>query len=250
MKKFILLILLFTFSPLTSALSIVVKEEAPYVGSQLLNQGLSIDIINTAFNRARMNPSIIFETWPRAYEGGLIGIYDAIGSIWKNTEREKDFTFSEAYLYHEIKFIKRKSDDIQFNQLKDLNGLIVGTLKGYVYREDFTHARRILKLPQNHLIQNLIFLNQNKVDITLGDIRKIHYEIDTYMKGSKNSLEILAQPLSTKSVHIAVSKSNPKHLEIINKFNQALKAIKKDGTYAAILKKHDSLYQYHSSTMD
>ena len=89
-----------------------------------------------------------------------------------------------------------------------------------MYRDDFTHSRKILKLPQNHLIKNLTFPKQNKVDITLADIRKIHYEINTYMKGSENSLEILPQPLSTKSVHITVSKSNPKHLEIINKFNK------------------------------
>lgn len=251
MQKFIFLILLFIFPPLTSALSIVVKEEAPYIGNQLLNQGLSIELIKTAFNRAEIEANFVFEAWPRAYEGGLIGIYDVIGSIWKNTEREKEFTFSEPYLFHEIKFIKRKSDQqIQFNQLSNLNGLVIGTLKGYIYRDDFTHARKILKLPQNHLIQNLIFLKQRKVDITLGDIRKIHYEINTYMKGSENNLEILPQALSTKSVHIAVSKSNPKHLEIINKFNKALKAMKKDGTYATILKNHDSLYQSNSSTMD
>jgi polar amino acid transport system substrate-binding protein len=251
MQKFIFLTLLFIFSPLTYALSIVVKEEAPYIGNQLLNQGLSIDIIKTAFNHAGIEPDFVFEAWPRAYEGGLIGIYDAIGSIWKNTEREKEFIFSEPYLFHEIKFIKRKSDtQIQFNQLSNLNGLVVGTLKGYIYRDDFTHARKILKLPQNHLIQNLIFLNQNKVDMTLADTRKIHYEINTYMKGSENNLEILPQPLSIKGVHIAVSKSHPKHLEIINKFNKALKTMKKDGTYTAILKKHDSLYQPNSSAMD
>ena len=243
MKKFSLLLLLLTLSPLASALTIVVKDEAPYTGNQLLNQGLSIDIISTAFKRAEIQPTIIFETWPRAYEGGLIGIYDVIGSIWKNTEREKDFVFSKPYLFHEIKFIKRKSDrHIQFNQLSDLNGLIVGTLKEYVYQDDFTHSRKILKLPQNHLIQNLIFLKQNKVDITLADIRKIHYEINTYMKGSESTLEVLPQTLSIKSVHIAVSRSNPKHAEIISQFNTALAAMKKDGTYTAILKKHDALY--------
>lgn len=242
MKNFSLLILLFTFPPLTFALSIVVKEEAPYIGSRLLNQGLSIDIINTAFSRTGIDPTIVFDAWPRAYEGGEIGIYDVIGSIWKSTEREKYFSFSEPYLQHEIKFIKRKQDrDIHFKQLSDLTGLVVGTLKNYIYRDDFNRSRKILKLPQNHLIQNLIFLNQSKVDITLGDIRKIHYEINTYMKGSESSFEILPQALSIRSVHIAVSKSHPKHTEIIEQFNSALIAMKQDGTYAAILKRHSSL---------
>ena len=82
-----------------------------------------------------------------------------IGSIWHTKEREKDFAFSDAYLFHEIKFIKRKGDaEIKFNTLDDLQGLIIGTLKNYAYCDDFTESRKIIKLQQNYLIQNLLFL--------------------------------------------------------------------------------------------
>ena len=93
------ILFLFCFSPLTSALSIVSKEEAPYIGNELQNKGLSIEIINTAFQRAGYKTSFAFETWPRTYEGALIGIYDVIGSIWRTNDREKDFVFSEPYLF-------------------------------------------------------------------------------------------------------------------------------------------------------
>ncbi len=52
-------------------------------------------------------------------------------------------------------------------------------------------------------------------------------------------MKILPQTLIKRGVHIAVSKSNPAHAEIIAKFNQALKAMKRDGTYDAIINKHD-----------
>ena len=232
--------LLFCFSPLTSALSIVAKEEAPYIGNELPNQGLSIEIIKTAFRRAGYNTNFVFETWPRTYEGALIGVYDVIGSIWRTSDREKDFVFSDAYLFHEIKFIKRKVDTkIKFNNLDDLQGLIIGTLKDYAYRDDFTKSRKIIKMQQNHLIQNLLFLTQENIDMTLGDVRKIRYEINKYMKSSMTKLEILPQALIKRGAHIAVSKSNPDHIEIIGKFNQALELMKRDGTYDAIIKKHD-----------
>jgi len=234
------IVLLFCFSPLTSALSIVAKEEAPYIGNELPNQGLSIEIINTAFRRAGYNTNFVFETWPRAYEGALIGIYDVIGSIWRTSDREKDFVFSDAYLFHEIKFIKRKVDTtIKFNNLDDLQGLIIGTLKDYAYRDDFTKSRKIIKMQQNHLIQNLLFLTQENIDMTLGDVRKIRYEINKYMKSSMKDMEILPQTLSKRGTHIAVSKSNPAHAEIIVKFNKALESMRSDGTYDAIIKKHD-----------
>jgi len=237
----IFITLLLCFSPLTSALTVVVKEEAPYVGNELPNKGLSIDIINTAFARAGYQANVVFETWPRAYEGGLIGIYDVIGSIWKTKEREKDFVFSDAYLFHEIKFVKRKKDiDIKYSNISDLDSLIIGTLKHYAYQDEFTSSRTFIKLSQNHLIQNLLFLTQEKIDMTLGDIRKIRYEINKYMKSSMKNLEFLPQALTKKGVHIAVSKSNKHHAEIIGKFNKAIEAMKRDGTYNAIIKKHDN----------
>ena len=52
-------------------------------------------------------------------------------------------------------------------------------------------------------------------------------------------LEVLPQALNKRGVHIAVSKSNPAHAEIIARFNQALKSMKNDGTYDAIINKHD-----------
>ncbi len=233
-------VFLLCFSQLVSALSIVVKEEAPYIGNDLPEQGLSIKIINTAFERAGYKTNIIFETWPQTYEGGLIGIYDVIGSIWYTDEREKDFVFSAAYLFHEIKFIKRKADAyIKFNNLNDLDGLIIGTLKNYAYREDFTGSKKFIKLQQNHLIQNLLFLTQDKIDMTLGDTRKIRYEINKYMKSSMKDLEFLPNVLIKRGVHIAVSKSNPNQKEIIAKFNKVLIAMKSDGTYDDILKKYN-----------
>ena len=85
-----------------------------------------------------------------------------------------------------------------------------------------------------------MFLTQDRIDMTLGDIRKIRFEINKYMKNSMKKLEFLPQAVSIRGVHIAVSKSNPKHAEIISKFNEALESIKKDGTYDAIIKKHDN----------
>ena len=241
-KNLIPFVFLLCFSQLVSALNIVAKEETPYIGNDLPGQGLSIEIINTAFERAGYKVNLVFETWPRAYEGALIGIYDVIGSIWRTNEREKEFAFSEPYLFHDIKFIKRKADaGIRFNTLNDLDGLIIGTLKDYAYRDDFMKARNFMKLQQNYLIQNLLFLTQDRIDMTLGDVRKIRYEIDKYMKSNMKNLEFLPNSLIKRGVHIAVSKSNPLHKEIIAKFNKALEAMKSDGTYERIIKKHEMI---------
>lgn len=234
--------LLLMFSPLTSALTVVAKEEAPYVGNELPEQGLSMDIVKTALQRAGYKPELVFENWPRAYEGGKIGVYDVVGSIWKTAAREKDLAFSHPYLFHEVKFIKKKSrEDIKYSNLSDLQGLIVGTLKGYAYGDAFLNSRGIMRFPNNYLLQNLLLLSQEKLDLTLGEVRKIRYELKTFMSGNVDQFEFLQTPLFSRGTHIAVSKSNPKHKEIIANFNKAFDAMRQDGTYEKILKKHDAL---------
>lgn len=221
------------------ALSVVAKEEAPYMSRKLPDLGLSAKIVKTALERAGYPVSFAFENWPRAYEGAEIGVYDIVGSIWFTDQRAKEFAFSAPYLFHEIKFIKRKSDRrIKFESLDDLDGLIVGTLKGYAYQGDFLKSRKFIKFPQNYLLQNLLKLSLGELDLTLGEERKIRYEMNEFMKGSVNDLEILPKPLIRRGTHIAVSRSNPDHKKIIAAFDKAIEAMKVDGSYDNILREY------------
>ena len=239
-RHLISLILLLLCGPTAIALTIVSKEEAPYFGNDLPGKGLSREIVETALKRAGYQPSFVFETWPRAYEGGLIGVYDAIGSIWFTEQRAKELAYSDPYLFHEIKFIKRTtSPDIEFNSLDDLHGLLIGILKGYAYSDAFLQSRQFTKIPQNHLLQNLLLLKQGIIDLTLGEQRKIRHELNKYMKNQSSEMTILPKTLVRKGAHIAISKNNPRHKEIIDGFNKALKAMKADGSYDRIINKYE-----------
>jgi polar amino acid transport system substrate-binding protein len=223
----------------TVAVTVAAKEELPYFGRNLPGQGLSAEIVRTALERAGYSPSFVFKTWADTYEGAQIGVYDIVGSIWYTEERAKEFAFSEPYLFHEIKFIKRKDGQaITFKTLDDLDGLIIGTVKGYAYRDDFLQSKKFIRVQQNHLLQNLNALALGEIDLTPGEARKIRYVLNEYMKGSIEKLEMLPTPLIRRGTHIAVSRTNPKHEEIISRFNKALQEMKADGTYDRIVEKH------------
>ncbi len=223
-----------------SALTIVAKEEAPYISRKMPGQGLSAKIVKSAFERAGYQVSFSFESWPRAYEGVEIGVYDVVGSIWYTADRARELEFSDPYLYQEIKFIKRKLDrEIKFESLNDLDGLMIGTLEGYAYDDEFLKSRRFIRLPQNYLLQNLLKLSLGEIDLTLEDERKIRYALDEFMKSSVKDLEILPKSLIRRGTHIAVSRSNPDHKKIIADFNKAIRAMKADGSYEKILAEFD-----------
>ena len=224
-----------------SALTVVVKEEPPYFSHKLPGQGLSASIVKTALAKAGYPVSFAFESWPRAYEGAEIGVYDVVGSIWYTDERAREFHFSEPYLMHEIKFIKRKSDqDIRFESLDDLDGLIVGTLQGYAYDDEFLKSRKFVKLPQNYLLQNLLKLSLGEIDLTLGEERKVRYELNEFMKKRTQEFEFLPKPLIRRGTHIAIGRSHPEHEKIVKAFNKAIQSMKADGSYNKLLSEFDN----------
>jgi ABC-type amino acid transport substrate-binding protein len=52
------------------------------------------------------------------------------------------------------------------------------------------------------------------------------------------SFKRVAKPFDEKTFHLMVSRSFPGSQEIVKKFNAGLAAIRKDGTYSAIMAKH------------
>lgn len=232
---------LFAAAPV-AAVSVVAKEEAPYVSSKLPGQGLSMQIVRTALEKAGFKVKMTFENWPRAYEGAQIGVFDIIGSIWYTDRRAREFAFSEPYIQHNVKFVKRRKDDyVKYGSMDDLDGLIVGTLKDYAYGDEFLASRKFIRLPQNYLLQNLLKLSLGEIDMTLGEERKIRYELNEFMKGSVQDLEILPVPLVVRGAHIAVSRTNPRHKEIIDGFNKAIREMKADGSYGRIIAGFDTV---------
>lgn len=241
MKRLFLIVLLvagFSEQVSSAELTIVASQWPPYVDKAMKKNGLAMDIVSSAFERAGYQPAIRIETWPRALEGLEIGIYDVVGTVWKTPEREKLFVFSDPYWINQIKFIKRKNLDVRYENLDDLSGYVIGTIKDYAYGEEFVSSRTLIQFPQNHIVQNLSKLREGDIDLTLDDEIAIRYELNQYMKGSISEFEFLEKPLATRELYIAVSKQNPRAKKIVSDFNRALLQMKGDGSFDAIAEKY------------
>ena len=227
-----------TFNILAEPLGIVGSSWSPYIDKNHQFKGMAMEIVTIALQRRGYQTRTSIETWPRALEGVEIGVYDVVAAIWKTAEREKNLLFSQPYLINQIKFIKMKDTDVQYRTLQDLKGLIIGTVRNYAYDKDFLETQDLIKIPQNHIIQNLLKLTQGEIDLTLGDEMAIRYEINQYMKGNEEQLEFLNKPLSKRKLRIAVSKNNHVAKTIVDDFNQAITKMKSDGTLAKIINKY------------
>jgi polar amino acid transport system substrate-binding protein len=207
----------------------------PYIVDQGAEKGAATTLVSEILKRAGYKTEISIETWPRTLEGTSAGIYDVIIAAWYTKERESHFQFTEPYFVNTIQFVKRKGEPINFRSYQDLKGLVIGVVNGYAYGEEFDKAQGILKLPSNHLIQNLLKLQQGRIDLTLGDKWVVRHELTEYFPTAIKDYEFLGKPVATRSLHAAISRAHPEHDKIVKAFNKALKSIKADGSYEKIL---------------
>ncbi len=241
MKKltyFLLWVWFVSISIQAEPLGIVGSSWPPYIDKSHQFKGMAMEIVTTALQQQGYQTRTSIETWPRALEGVEIGVYDVVAAIWKTAEREKSLLFSQPYLVNKIKFIKLKDTEVQYQTLQDLKGFLIGTVKNYAYDKDFIGTQDLIKIPQNHIIQNLLKLTQGEIDLTLGDEKAIRYEINQYMKGNDAQLEFLDKPLSKRKLRIAVSKNNHAAKKIVDDFNRAIDKMNSNGTLARIINKY------------
>ena len=211
----------------------------PYADASLPGQGLAVEIVTTALKRAGYTTFMRIDSLDRILEGGALGVYDVFATPWYSDARNQYLEYSEPYLESYIRFIKRKDKNFTYESADDLKGVMVGIVQDYAYDEDFNASRSIIKIPERNLIQNLLKLTQGRIDLTLDDELVLQYEINQYMPNSKKDLEFLPKPLAVRGIHIGVSRENPDHAKIVAAFNKAIKEMKKDGSFDAIVAKHN-----------
>ena len=221
-------------------LRVVGDEWPPYVDESLPGAGLSVEIVTEVLKQAGYETRFSLEDLSRAIAGARIGVYDVVSNIWYSEEATADLDFTDAYLFNEMSFIKRKADVIEFAFLSDLRGLVIGVVKDYPYPREFVMARDIVKIPVPTMLPALNALVAGQLNLVLGDKRDIDFLLAKFMPQDAKTLEYLPQCFPKNDLFAAVSKANPNHARIIQDFNTTLKRMKTDGSYQFIIDKHSA----------
>ncbi len=220
-------------------LRLALEDWPPYIDRTLPNYGIAAELVTTALSRAGYATIASFENWALTLEGAGIGVYDVITAAWHSKQREERFEFSEPYLTNEIKFIKRKDKSLTYENLSDLRGLTIGVVDHYAYSPEFDESNLLIKVPSNHLIQNLSLLQQGKIDLTLDDTLVIRHQLKTYLPSTADQFEFLPKPLASRKLYMMVSRTNPDYKQIVTDFNEEIRKMKEDGTFYKIIKKYE-----------
>ncbi len=207
----------------------------PYVDEKAERRGVAVAIVDLALTRAGYKLSMVVDIWPRSLEGARSGVYDVIAAAWYSEERNKELAFSEPFMENRLIFVKLKSRDLTFDELSDLDGKMIGTIKDYAYGEPFNSVSMAIRAPTNHAVQNLQRLVKGQIDLVLADEYEAIYNINNYLPDQADKLELLPRTISTNGLHIAISRANPDHENIISDFDAEIVKMKADGSLQAIL---------------
>lgn len=236
----LMLWLVFACSASVSAesLRLVANTWPPFNDVNLLNNGLSSDLVITALKRAGYSSSYFQVPWARVLHGLQVADYDIVVSAWHDEERTGYGVFSQPYLVNRIHFLRRKGSDVQFHTLSDLGSNAIAVVRGYVYQHDFDSDASLTRVPVVDFAMGARMLAAGRVQLTLEDELVARHYFQYELRGIEDQLEFLPEPLSENGLHILVRKSHPHAAQIVERFNLAMQAMREDGTYAKIFAAH------------
>ncbi|MGX9763384.1 substrate-binding periplasmic protein [Pseudomonas shahriarae] len=240
LSRAVALLVLLLLVPTVAAerLRLVADAWPPFTDATLLNGGLATDIVSTALARAGFASDFEQVPWARALMGVGDGRYDVLINAWYDEARTQLGQFSDEYLLNRVRFIKRRDDPIEFQNLQQLHDYPVAVVRGYAYSVEFDADPQLQKVPVHNFAMAVRMLAARRVRLTVEDEYVARFHLARESPRVRNAVEFLPKTLSENSLHILVSLKNPRHEQIVAGFDREIARMKADGSYARLLKQH------------
>jgi polar amino acid transport system substrate-binding protein len=196
-----------------------------------LRPGMDVEIIQAAFAGSSLQPQFDFMPFKRAIELAARGDYAGICGCSRSAEREKTFLFSEPVNRVSLGLFAGSKEDLDgVGSVADLSGRQVIMVNGYVLEKELRAAGANLSLvPDDH--QAAVMLDHRPHFILAGFRQPIEY----HRERAGLTEPLFFRELSSGPNFLCLSRAYPDAERVMAVFNEGLKRINEDGSYAAIL---------------
>lgn len=229
---------IFVFGANAQADTISVVSDTAYApfefkDSDQVYKGIDVDIINEVANREGWDVEMTFPGFDAAVNAVQAGQADALMAGTTVTEaRKKVFTFSDTY--YDTAVVVYTRSDAKVTNYKQLSGKTVGVKNGtaaqsFLKENQKKYNYKIKTFDTSDLMNNS--LDAGSIYAAMDDQPVVQYAIN---QGKDYAINIDGEKVG--SFAFAVKKGS-KYEYLIDEFNEAFDAMKKDGTYDAIMAK-------------
>ena len=198
-------------------------------------KSVALDLVKLALKRANIDTKFSITEFNDVIIGVENNTYDGSAALWESTERDKTLIFSEPYLQNQLVLVGLKGADVSIETVAGLAGKKVGVVKDYAYGSRLLDASNLELIFSESDQINLEKLFDKKIDYLLVDNLLIQYLMKYQLNDVNELLSISETPFKTKTLHFVLNKKVDNAQEIINKFNENIKIMIKDGTYNEVL---------------
>jgi polar amino acid transport system substrate-binding protein len=207
----------------------------PYSGTiDSKPKGLAVDIVREAFKRAGVD--VQFQSMPyarcmeEAKAGKIFGCFDAA----RNSALESQYLWHAKPLFiGKINIYSKSDSGEQGLSAKGLEGQDVAVTQDYEYGEAFDSNGKIRRLVSKHDLQGFRKVLSGPVKYAVA-YEKVANHLFAQNKAEMGGKFKVVGTTAEVGLYIAVGKSVPNAAKYIERFNQGLEAIIKDGKYKAI----------------
>lgn len=203
--------------------------------------GLLVELTEEAFRRVGRQVEIRLLPWPRCLAATKDGTADAVLTIFKTPEREAQFAFAEEEVLHQTEslFMKKgKVFDFDGN-LEFFSGSRIGVIyqTSYGPRLDQALAASLFGAveTQRNMADLVKMLAHDRIDVLPGDRGRILGAAKTI--GLSQEIVELRPMVEAVSGYLAFTRARDMS-RLSKSFDRALRAMKSDGTYAAVLERY------------
>jgi len=208
---------------------------------QGLYKGLIVDIANEALsNRMNLEISHHLFPWKRAQHSVRTGVMDAL--ITNYTEERKQYTIASSELITNIRrsiFVKKnnpiipKLKDVQY--LPQLTGYSMGNYSGNGWAEKNLTDMQVTW--GNSSISVLKMLSHNRFDIYIANPISTRFKLKNH--GINNIVMLPNEILDIKPSRFRLLiRKDSEYTEILPRFDEVIKNMKKEGTLQKIINKY------------
>ncbi|MGG4144897.1 transporter substrate-binding domain-containing protein [Paenibacillus algorifonticola] len=197
--------------------------------------GFDADIAKEMAKRLGVKAEFVAQEFSGMIAGLQAKKFDVVISQMTITdERKEQMDFTEPYITNSVKIIVAEKNDT-ITKLADFKGKNIGVGLG---TNDETYLRKTV-LPEvgnftiktyDDVITSLKDLNAGRIDATINNM----YALKPIVEKNGFKIKAVGDPIKSDNAGIAVRKDNP---EFRDALNEALKAMKADGTYKTIFVK-------------
>ncbi|WP_157813538.1 substrate-binding periplasmic protein [Pseudoalteromonas spongiae] len=217
-------------------LSIAIGEYPPYSTRAKGEFNFVPAVIRAAFQTQGYRVKFSYFPWGRSFVEVQKGHFDVAAYWFCTEEKQQEFYCSEA-LYTETTYLfyNTKNPLVDWQNIDDLAGRLIGVTTGYSYTKELLAAGKESKLTldwANTDKQNLARLIKGRIDAFPMSLIPANYMLKReFSKRQRKRLAYRKKPLRSDTTHLLFKKDREASSEYLNAFNKGLAEIKRNGVF-------------------